>query len=102
MDAVLQSGLFRERRWTAWWEGAMYKSGRRSRKAARTVVFVVISVFVALASTAVVALVIVMSSDADACEPVHASSHLTQFSAMEALRAQKQTAGRGECRGSGS
>jgi len=82
MDAVLQSGLFRERRWTAWWEGAMYKSGRRSRKAARTVVFVVISVFVALASTAVVALVIVMSSDADAHEPVHASSYLTQFSSV--------------------
>ena len=49
----------------------MYKSERRSKKAARTFVFVVIGLFVALASTAVIALVMVMSSEAEAHEPAY-------------------------------
>jgi len=48
----------------------VYREEKRSKKAARRLVFIVIGVFVALASTAMVAFVILMSSDAEAREPI--------------------------------
>lgn len=59
---VLQSGQNRMV------EGAVYRAERRSKKAARMLVFIVIGLFVTLASSAVIALVILVSTGAEACE----------------------------------